>query len=310
MAIKISLEEKSRLKGEGFIPQRDGEHFVCRVITEDGNLNSSETKALSNIAEKYGKAYMSYTTRLTVEIPWISYEDIINVKKELKAIGLEAGGTGARVRPVVSCKGTVCLFGILDTQKFARKIHERFYKGYYNVRLPHKFKIGIGGCPNNCIKPDLNDLGMMGQKIPAYERELCKGCKNCSVENICKIGAAKIIDGKIHIDREKCINCGLCINNCHFNSIKCEKEGVKLFIGGKWGRTPRRGEMLEGIYSYNETMNIIEKTILYYREKGNPKERFGDMVARIGFEEVSKEILKDDILKRKEEILNLDCYIK
>ena len=56
MAIKISLEEKSRLKGEGFIPQRDGEHFVCRVITEDGNLNSSETKALSNIARKIWKS--------------------------------------------------------------------------------------------------------------------------------------------------------------------------------------------------------------------------------------------------------------
>ena len=34
-------------------------------------------------------------------------------------------------------------------------------------RLPHKFKIAVGGCPNNCVKPDLNDLGIIGQRVPA-----------------------------------------------------------------------------------------------------------------------------------------------
>ena len=29
--------------------------------------------------------------------------------------------------------------------------------------LPHKFKIGISGCPNGCTKPKENDLGIMGQ---------------------------------------------------------------------------------------------------------------------------------------------------
>ena len=32
--------------------------------------------------------------------------------------------------------------------------------------LPHKFKIAVGGCPNNCVKPDLNDLGIVGQRVP------------------------------------------------------------------------------------------------------------------------------------------------
>jgi sulfite reductase beta subunit-like hemoprotein len=26
-----------------------------------------------------------------------------------------------------------------------------------NEVLLHKFKIALGGCPNNCVKPDLND---------------------------------------------------------------------------------------------------------------------------------------------------------
>jgi len=57
-------------------------------------------------------------------------------------------------------------------------------------------------------------------------------------------------------------------------------------------------------------MNIIEKAILYYRDNGKTGERFGDMVERIGFEEVSKGILGNEILKEKEEILKAEVHTK
>lgn len=43
--------------------------------------------------------------------------------------GMVTGGTGSKVRPVVSCKGTTCVFGLYDTQELAREIHERFLCG-------------------------------------------------------------------------------------------------------------------------------------------------------------------------------------
>ena len=302
MTVKVSAEEKVKLKGQGFLPQKDGEHFICRVITVDGNLNSEGARKLSDIADRYGRGYMSYTSRLTVEIPWIKYEDIEKVKKELGEVELYSGGTGARVRPVVACKGTVCVLGLLDTQKFARIIHEKFYKGYYDVVLPHKFKIGIGGCPNSCIKPDLNDFGIMGQRVPAFDKDLCSGCKKCGVVEACRLKATTIVDGKLQIDMEKCNNCGLCIDKCHFNAVGCKQEGIKLFIGGKWGKVPKRGQALEGIYTCDEAMTIIEKAVLYYREKGSTGERFGDMIDRIGFEEVVKDILSNEIIEKRKMI--------
>ena len=93
------------------------------------------------------------------------------------------------MRPVVSCKGTTCQFGLIDTFALARKIHDRFYTGYRQVDLPHKFKIGVGGCPNNCVKPDLNDFGIMGQRLPAWDLSRCKACGTCAVEKACPIGA-------------------------------------------------------------------------------------------------------------------------
>jgi len=56
------------------------------------------------------------------------------------------------------------ILAFIDTQGLARELHETFYKGWYDIALPHKFKIGIGGCPNNCVKPGLNDFGIMGWK--------------------------------------------------------------------------------------------------------------------------------------------------
>lgn len=246
MATKISADEKKRLKGLGFIPQKDGEHFACRIITEDGCLNTAESTKVTEIAEEYGRGYVSYTVRLTVEIPWLKYEDVEKVQAELAEVGLVVGGTGPRVRPIVACKGTVCVFGRLDTQEFARELHEIFYEGHRDVILPHKFKIGIGGCPNNCIKPDLNDIGITGQRM---------------------IGNKE--DGS-----------------------DAQKEGLKIFIGGRWGKKVRRGDPLEGLYSKDETIEIIKKAIFYYKENGNPKERFGEMIERIGIEEVSRNLIE------------------
>jgi len=47
----------------------------------------------------------------------------------------------------------------------AKRIHKEFYEGWRTVKLPHKFKIGVGGCPNSCIKPSLNDFGVEGRRI-------------------------------------------------------------------------------------------------------------------------------------------------
>ena len=63
--------------------------------------------------------------------------------------------------------------------------------------MPHKFKIGIGGCPNSCVKPALNDFGIEGHRIPKYNSEACKGCKVCMIEKSCPSKAAKLVDGKM-----------------------------------------------------------------------------------------------------------------
>ncbi len=214
----ISAEEIKRVKGMGFLNNRGTDLFSMRVITENGVLTAAQMKNLTEVADKYGNGQIAMTSRLTVELPGIKFEDIDTVREYIAKEGMVTGGTGSRVRPVVSCKGTVCQYGLIDTQALAKEIHKVFYEGYYDVKLPHKFKIAVGGCPNNCVKPDLNDLGIVGQRIPNFDEDLCNGCKKCSVEAACPMGAAKVEDGLLEINKDACNNCGRCIGSCRFDA--------------------------------------------------------------------------------------------
>ena len=192
---------------------------------------------------------------------------------------------------------------MIDTQGLATEIHKRFYEGYGNVVLPHKFKIAVGGCPNNCVKPDLNDLGIVGQKKPNYNSELCKGCAKCGVIETCPMKAASIENGKMKIDKSICNNCGLCISKCYFKAISDGEQAYKVYIGGRWGKKIRMGSPLSNLFTKDDALNVIEKAILLYKYKGIPGERFGTTIDRLGIENVEKILIEDNILKRKEEIL-------
>lgn len=287
----INNEERKKLKSEGFLSNRDGEHFSMRIITENGVLNHNQLKNLSEVADKFGNGNVSFTTRLTVEVQGIKYENIDKVKEYITKENLVSGGTGAKVRPVVACKGTVCVFGLADTQAIAKKIHKRFFEGYSNVTLPHKFKIAVGGCPNNCVKPDLNDFGIVAQKAPKLNKELCRGCNKCIVESSCPMKAAKLIDKKLTIDKSLCSNCGICQTKCYFKSFNETETLFRIYIGGRWGKLTRYGSKLDGLFTQEETLNILEKSILFFKENGLPKERFASTIDRIGLDVVQKEIL-------------------
>ena len=300
----ISAEQRKKVKGEGFLSNRDGEHFSARVITRNGVLNSNQLRLLGEAADKFGNGSIAFTTRLTLELPGIKFKDIENFKEYISKENMETGGTGSKVRPVVACKGTVCTFGLIDTQGLAEKIHERFYKGYRDVVLPHKFKIAVGGCPNNCVKPDLNDLGIVGQRVPAFDKAQCRSCRVCGAEKACTMGAIQIKDDEAAgIDSSKCNNCGICANKCPFGAITYKDTKYKVYLGGRWGKKIRHGTALSALFNEEEVMNIVEKAILLFKSKGESGERFGSTIDRLGIEKVEKMLLSDNLLKRKDEIL-------
>lgn len=290
---KLSPEDIKRVKGLGFLQdKRYPDVFNARVITRNGRITTDEHRAIAEAADRFGSGQVAMTTRLTMEIQGVRYENIQPLMDFLSAYGLTTGGTGALVRPVVSCKGTTCQYGLIDTYALSEKIHERFYVGYHNMPLPHKFKIAVGGCPNNCVKPDLNDLGVVGQRVPVPDTEKCRGCKQCQIEKNCPIHAARLEDGRISIDPDACNHCGRCKGKCPFGAVEEYREGYKILIGGRWGKKTACGRPLPRLFpTEEEVMAVIDRAILLFREEGIAGERFADTVTRLGFDYVSGKLL-------------------
>ncbi|MCF2622079.1 FAD-dependent oxidoreductase [Collinsella tanakaei] len=302
---KLPAAEIKRLKGLGCLQdKRFDDVFNIRVITRNGKLTAAEQKVVAEASETFGSGEVTMTTRLTLEIQGVPYDNIESCIAFLQDHGLDAGGTGSKVRPVVSCKGTTCQYGLIDTFGLSEKLHERFYVGYHGIELPHKFKIAVGGCPNMCVKPDLNDLGIVGQRVPQIVAEKCRACKVCQVVKACPMGDAQVgPDGKITIDGSACNHCGRCIGSCPFDAVTEGLAGYKVYIGGRWGKKTAHGRALDKIFtSEDEVMDVVERAILFFRDEGISGERFADTVARLGFDYVQDKLLTAPI--DKEAILN------
>ena len=110
MEYTVSADEIRRVKGLGFLQdKRYPDVFNARVITVNGKISAAQHRALAEAAEKFGSGELAMTVRLTIEIQGVKYENIEPLRAFLAEHGLYTGGTGKKVRPVVSCKGTTCI---------------------------------------------------------------------------------------------------------------------------------------------------------------------------------------------------------
>ena len=302
--MSITKEEIMSVKGRGFLRNRGTDCFSGRVVSIAGVFTPQALRAIAECAERFGDGKVIVTSRLSAEISGIPFEKIPDAEAFMESCGLSFGGTGAKVRPITACKGTTCIYGNIDTQALAKTIHEIFYIGMRDVKLPHKFKIGVGGCPNSCMKPSLNDVGIEGCKAFTFDPSLCRGCKKCSVAENCPSRAVSIRDGKAIVDADQCTHCGVCVGKCPFGAAPKEADSAcRVFVGGTWGKIQRMGSPLKTLFTPEEIPAVIEKVMLWYKENGYQKERLGAAIDRLGIDALESALATDDLLVRKEEIL-------
>ena len=301
--LMLTKENITAVKGRGFLQNRGTECFSGRIVPVAGAFTSDQLETIARCAREYGKGEVIFTSRLCAEIPGIPYDSIPAAEAFLEAGGLHFGGTGAKVRPITACKGTTCVYGNIDTRALAEKLHQKFYIGYRDVKLPHKFKIGVGGCPNSCMKPSLNDVGIEGRKAFEFDADKCRACGKCGVLDVCPVKAVSK-DGKASIDMEKCIHCGLCVGKCPFGAVPGEAVSVcTIYAGGTWGKYQRIGTPLSRMVPEEDVADFVEKIFLWYRENGYVKERLGAAIDRVGLDVFEKALFEGDLDRRKEEIL-------
>lgn len=301
----LTKERIAEVKGKGFLINRGTECFSGRLVPRGTVFSAEDLITISELSSKFGSGKVAFTSRQCCEIVGIHSDNIEAAIAYAKERGLAFGGTGAKIRPVTACKGTTCVYGNCDTQKIAAYVYDNYYIGWSGVKLPHKFKIGVGGCPNSCMKPSLNDFGIEGHKVPVVNTDKCRACKVCLVEKSCPSKVAELRDGKINIDTDKCLACGVCVGKCPFGAVENEAETVyRIFVGGTWGKSARMGTPLSRFVSEEEIYPILEKSMLWFKKYGLDKERFGKAIDRVGVDKFEEELFLDNLLDEKDEILS------
>jgi len=276
------------LKNGGFMRQVQKNNFSLRLKVVGGNLTTSQLLAIAEISRKYGDGHIHLTSRQGVEIPFIKLADVEQVKSELEAGGVSTGVCGPRVRTVTACQGSaICPSGCIDTYPLAVDISER----YFGKELPHKFKFGITGCANNCLKAEENDLGVKGGYTIEWLKEACTFCGVCV--KACREGAITLRkEGVKEIlqDESKCNNCGRCVKSCPFDAWKGE-PGYILSFGGTFGNLIAKGEQFLPVIRDKETLfRVADAALAFFDKHAKPSERFRVAVERTGWDTFKTEM--------------------
>jgi nitrite reductase (NADH) large subunit len=138
--------------------QKDGTFSVVPRM-RGGVTSPAELRRIADVAEKYKVPMVKVTGSQRIDLLGIKKSDLPKVWAEL---GMPSGQAYTKgVRMVKTCVGTeFCRFGVQDSTATGIELERRFE----NLYTPHKFKMGVTGCPRNCAEVTVKDLGFVGQE--------------------------------------------------------------------------------------------------------------------------------------------------
>ena len=278
---------------------------AIRLRIPGGHLEARHLEVIRRLAEEYGNGAVHLTTRQGYEIPGVKLSDMDKVKKfmadmiceieKTSGLILESpldGYPSAGTRNVSACIGNrVCQFSNSDTTHLAQKIEGIIYPN--NLHL----KVAITGCPNDCIKAHMNDIGIVATVKPEYDEEKCIACEACKDNCETRVtNAIRMQDHRIKIDEEYCIKCGECILKCPTQALSRGEQLYRVMIGGRTGKkNPRLANTF--IQDAKESVVLAIFRNLYpfmdrHVERRLPKELLGYIIDRVGYEVFAREILE------------------
>ncbi len=279
------------LKAGGFIKERGRDLFTVRLRIPGGRLSVPKLKKIAQVAEKYGGEYVHLSVRQSIELVHVHYGDFDAVVAELGEADQKVASCGARVRVPVACGG--CEYnpnGLMDTQQSALEVDRHIF-GINTGH--HKFKVGFSGCPFDCPKAPINDVGFVAVVSPEPNLETCIACGLCAKS--CPTGAIQAEDeGKPVFAEEQCLYCGDCIKVCPTASWQEGQRGYMVYAGGKWGRSPLIGTLVASFLPADQVVAFIEEVLGWYRREaeGMGRIRLGDVLLKRGVASLRERLQK------------------
>lgn len=168
---KADLEMRLKWVGVFFRPVTPGK-FMMRLRIPNGIVNAHQMNVLAGIVQRYGDdGSADITTRQNIQLRGVRIEDVPNIFRKLREIGLTSVQSGMdNVRNLTgSPVSGIDPDELIDTRELNQKLQDMITGNgegnYAFTNLPRKFNIAIEGARDNSIHAELNDLAF----IPAYK---------------------------------------------------------------------------------------------------------------------------------------------
>ena len=172
--VRINCFRQSKVPGE----------FMLMLRVPGALIQAKHLSMVQEICERWGNGTFHMGTRQNMDIPGIKYEYIDEVNKFIKnyieevdvemcGVDMEVGDYGyptIGARNIMSCIGNAhCIKGNANTYELARKIEKLVFPSHYHI------KVAVAGCPNDCVKANFNDFGVIGIHKQEYDIDRCIG---------------------------------------------------------------------------------------------------------------------------------------
>jgi nitrite reductase (NADH) large subunit len=124
-----------------------------------GITTPNELRAIADAADKYAVPTVKVTGGQRIDLLGVKKDDLPAMWADLNAAGMVSGHAYAKgLRTVKTCVGTDhCRFGTQDSTGLGIKLE----KALWGAWSPHKFKLGVSGCPRNCAEATCKDFGIV-----------------------------------------------------------------------------------------------------------------------------------------------------
>ena len=187
-----------------------------------------------------------------------------------------------------------------DTLRKIADVSEKY--GAAAIKITSAQRMVIVGLKEDDIDSAWKDLEMSpGAAIGLCVRsvKICPGTTFCKKGISDSLGLGMALHDAYHgmsLPAKFKIGVSGCPNCCGESWIKDLgffgfKNGFKVVVGGEAGKKPRIAKELTYVESIDDAMAVAQSVFGYYKANAKPKERIGDFIDRIGFEEFAKGVL-------------------
>lgn len=278
------------------------EHFhTLRVNQPSGWFYTSEAlRSICDIWDEMGSGLTNmHGSTGDIILLGTKTEHLQDTFNKLSDAGFDLGGSGSALRTPSCCVGPArCEWACYDTLDACNDITQTYQDELHRPMWPYKFKFKFSGCPNDCVasiaRSDCSIIGTWRDDIridaDAVADYSDKMDIAAEVVGMCPTGCMSFdaAKKKLTIDNSNCTRCMHCIG-CMPKALRPGKDtGATILVGGK--APILEGALLAHVLfpfvkmeaPYTFLKEFADKAWDYWDENAKFRERFGEMINRIG----------------------------